>query len=88
MIEELFDGCAVPLLFFQSKVQAQHASAAALAEQQKQEMERQREQLSEACAVGAVSSLSRKRVKVSSTYIIPVQTDTFLLTFFPKAGHC
>jgi len=56
----LFDGCALPLLFFQSKVQAQHASAAAVAEQQKQEMERQREQLSEACAVGAVSSCPGK----------------------------
>ena len=68
-------------------MQAQHASAAALAEQQKLEMERQREQLSEACAVGAFVILSRKRVKVSSTYIIPVQTDTFLLMFFSEAGH-
>ena len=59
-IEELFDGCALPLLFFQRHVKAQHASAAALAEQQKQEMERQREQLSEACAVGAFSSCQGK----------------------------
>ena len=56
MIQELFDGCALLFRLFESKVQAQHASAAALAEQQKQEMERQREQLSEACAVGAFSS--------------------------------
>ena len=40
------------LFFFQSKVQAQHASAAASAEQQKQDMERQRE-LSEAGAPSA-----------------------------------
>ena len=59
-IEELFDGCALPLLLFQRHVKAQHASAAALAEQQKQEMERQREQLSEACAVGAFSSCQGK----------------------------
>ena len=59
MIQELF-GCALLFLLFQSKVQAQHASAAALAEQQKQEVERQREQLSEAGAAGAFLSCPGK----------------------------
>ena len=46
--------------FLSTPCEAQHASAAALAEQQKQEMERQREQLSEACAVGAFFSCPGK----------------------------
>ena len=46
-------------------MQAQHASAAALAEQQKQEMERQREQLSEAGAAGAFLSCPEKEQKYS-----------------------
>ena len=61
MIKKMFDGCALLFRLFQSKVQAQHASAAALAEQQKQEMERQREQLSEACAAGVFFHLVQKR---------------------------